>query len=500
MHIPALGPNTSHSLQTTFQQIIATVIPDQLRPPHCNQPRQSSSGCTANQLGHHKTAYIPRSDHSCRLVPVKLSTFIDQLRAFSSAHSVILTNKLSPSCTSYDQADNFEQIRLYPRSFCQDRDIGQVPNLNPNYSASRPATSSGLGCSPPTASHTFGSYCSAQSTASSPLACPQADFTNQHNTAPDSLPAGTRSGAARINQSASLQVGTLMRIYQCTPSWYNSSATPNSLLFPPFVRNSQAAHTCAGLTMPPRRRGRGRGQLEESAGYNEDRRSAPSRTRSRHEEEEEVGDLPTPVERMDVVIARFQKMNPQVFNGDKSSEDTDSWLRNITGLFDRVQYDNELRLSLPAAALCGGPSPHAHIARPMGTVMRKPLRTRRAGQLLLLHVTVANFAIVAAIGGWAMRLFFVHKLCDRSRVARNVRNCCAEFPEATCAPCRASWPMVSRPWRNLLRHDRRTMAHESAALVTAARGLVPCAALCRARFVGGGRRVRPTSGYAPVMS
>ncbi|KZV22231.1 hypothetical protein F511_08296 [Dorcoceras hygrometricum] len=47
-----------------------------------------------------------------------------------------------------------------------------------------------------------------------------------------------------------------------------------------------------------------RGQFEQSAGQNEDRRSAPSRSRSRHEEEEEVGDLPPPVERMDVVIAR----------------------------------------------------------------------------------------------------------------------------------------------------------------------------------------------------
>ncbi|KZV54913.1 hypothetical protein F511_35829 [Dorcoceras hygrometricum] len=80
------------------------------------------------------------------------------------------------------------------------------------------------------------------------------------------------------------------------------------------------------------------GQFEESTGYNEDRRSAPSRTHSRHDEEEEVGDLPTPVERMDVVIARFQRMNPQVFNGDESSEDADSWLRNITGCEGERRY------------------------------------------------------------------------------------------------------------------------------------------------------------------
>ncbi|KZV36651.1 hypothetical protein F511_39873 [Dorcoceras hygrometricum] len=64
------------------------------------------------------------------------------------------------------------------------------------------------------------------------------------------------------------------------------------------------------------------------------------------DEEEEVGDLPPPMERMDVVIARFQRMNPPVFNGDESSEDADSWLRNVIFLFDRCQYDDELRLSL----------------------------------------------------------------------------------------------------------------------------------------------------------
>ncbi|KZV58701.1 hypothetical protein F511_29213 [Dorcoceras hygrometricum] len=96
--------------------------------------------------------------------------------------------------------------------------------------------------------------------------------------------------------------------------------------------------------MPPRRHGRGRGQFEESAGQNEDRCSARSRTPVSDEEEVEVA--APPVERMDVVIARFQRMNPPVFNGDESSEDADSWLRNIIDLFDQVQYDDDLRLSL----------------------------------------------------------------------------------------------------------------------------------------------------------
>ncbi|KZV38790.1 hypothetical protein F511_26774 [Dorcoceras hygrometricum] len=103
--------------------------------------------------------------------------------------------------------------------------------------------------------------------------------------------------------------------------------------------------SCLMHLMPPRRRGRGRGQFEESAGYNEDQRSARSSSRVGHDEEEFEVAAP-PVERMDVVIARFQRMNPPVFNGDESSEDADSWLRNIIGLFDRVQYDDGLWLSL----------------------------------------------------------------------------------------------------------------------------------------------------------
>ncbi|KZV37462.1 hypothetical protein F511_14878 [Dorcoceras hygrometricum] len=39
-------------------------------------------------------------------------------------------------------------------------------------------------------------------------------------------------------------------------------------------------------------------------------------------------------------------MNPQTFDGDESSSDAESWLQHITGLFDRVRYDDERRLSL----------------------------------------------------------------------------------------------------------------------------------------------------------
>ncbi|KZV56871.1 hypothetical protein F511_26113 [Dorcoceras hygrometricum] len=99
------------------------------------------------------------------------------------------------------------------------------------------------------------------------------------------------------------------------------------------------------FTMPPRRRGRDRGLFQESGGQNEDQSSAPSRTRESSEEEEIAATAP-PVERMDVVIARFQRMNPPVFNGDESRKEADSWLHNVVHLFDRAQYDDELRLRL----------------------------------------------------------------------------------------------------------------------------------------------------------
>ncbi|KZV27729.1 hypothetical protein F511_03967 [Dorcoceras hygrometricum] len=80
---------------------------------------------------------------------------------------------------------------------------------------------------------------------------------------------------------------------------------------------------CTGITaggmsrMPPRRRGRGRGQFQESEGQNEDRRSVPLHGRGRNVEDE-VDDLTARVDSMEIVMARFQRMSPQVFNSDES--------------------------------------------------------------------------------------------------------------------------------------------------------------------------------------
>ncbi|KZV50252.1 hypothetical protein F511_20863 [Dorcoceras hygrometricum] len=43
-----------------------------------------------------------------------------------------------------------------------------------------------------------------------------------------------------------------------------------------------------------------------------------------------------------------------MFNGDESSSDAESWLQHITGLFDRVRYDDEHRLILATSHLRRG--------------------------------------------------------------------------------------------------------------------------------------------------
>ncbi|KZV27670.1 hypothetical protein F511_11898 [Dorcoceras hygrometricum] len=95
--------------------------------------------------------------------------------------------------------------------------------------------------------------------------------------------------------------------------------------------------------MSPARRGRGKGKFhQESEGQNdEDQHSIPSRRRTR-QVEHEVDELAARVDDMELVMARFQQMNPQTFNGDEPSSDVESWLQHISGLFDRVRYDDEL--------------------------------------------------------------------------------------------------------------------------------------------------------------
>ncbi|KZV50258.1 hypothetical protein F511_36648 [Dorcoceras hygrometricum] len=86
--------------------------------------------------------------------------------------------------------------------------------------------------------------------------------------------------------------------------------------------------------MPPRRRGRGRWQFQkESEGQNEEvQRSVPRRGRDR-QVEIEVDELAARVDDMELVMARFQRMNPQTFNRDQPSSDAKSWLQHISEFF-----------------------------------------------------------------------------------------------------------------------------------------------------------------------
>ncbi|KZV29054.1 hypothetical protein F511_15145 [Dorcoceras hygrometricum] len=97
--------------------------------------------------------------------------------------------------------------------------------------------------------------------------------------------------------------------------------------------------------MPPRRRGRGRGQFqEESEGQNEEvQHNGPFH---RRDSQIEVDELEARVDDMELVMARFQRMNPQTFNSDEPSSDDESWLQHITRLFNHVRADGRGRIRL----------------------------------------------------------------------------------------------------------------------------------------------------------
>ncbi|KZV17177.1 NADPH:quinone oxidoreductase [Dorcoceras hygrometricum] len=83
--------------------------------------------------------------------------------------------------------------------------------------------------------------------------------------------------------------------------------------------------------MPRRRRGRATRQIPaESEDQNEEiQRSAPVR-RSAWQVDDEVDVLAARVDEMELIMVRFQHMNPQTFVGDESSYDAVSWLQHIT--------------------------------------------------------------------------------------------------------------------------------------------------------------------------
>ncbi|KZV27088.1 hypothetical protein F511_14108 [Dorcoceras hygrometricum] len=99
--------------------------------------------------------------------------------------------------------------------------------------------------------------------------------------------------------------------------------------------------------MPPRRRGRSMGLFQESGGQNEDQYSVPSHTlESSGEEEAEAP--PAPVERMDVVIARFQRTSkPKSY-----AEAVDTAIHIEEGMKSR----SARRAQMAQAVQCGRPA------------------------------------------------------------------------------------------------------------------------------------------------
>ncbi|KZV26423.1 hypothetical protein F511_14501 [Dorcoceras hygrometricum] len=89
--------------------------------------------------------------------------------------------------------------------------------------------------------------------------------------------------------------------------------------------------------IPPRRRGRARGQIPiESEAQNEEVEHSVPIHRHARQVEDDVDVLVAHVDEMELIMTRFQRMNPQTFHGEESSSDAESWLQHIIGLFDRV--------------------------------------------------------------------------------------------------------------------------------------------------------------------
>ncbi|KZV23000.1 putative leucine-rich repeat receptor-like protein kinase [Dorcoceras hygrometricum] len=106
--------------------------------------------------------------------------------------------------------------------------------------------------------------------------------------------------------------------------------------------------------MPPRRRGGGKATwyvVDESRALDSDegedvaQLSVPLRHRDR-QTEVELENRTLQIDDMELVLARFQRMNPPTFTGFEGGFVSKGWVEHMEGLFDRVQYDEERRLSL----------------------------------------------------------------------------------------------------------------------------------------------------------
>ncbi|XP_073152037.1 uncharacterized protein [Henckelia pumila] len=106
--------------------------------------------------------------------------------------------------------------------------------------------------------------------------------------------------------------------------------------------------------MAPRLRGgKGKNVVQESSGQNEvgldgvlrGRRGRPARNVI-NDIDAEVDQLGNQVDEMELVVARFQRLNPPTFSGDEGSEKAESWLRAMNNLFGLVHYNSERRVTM----------------------------------------------------------------------------------------------------------------------------------------------------------
>ncbi|KZV49661.1 hypothetical protein F511_16759 [Dorcoceras hygrometricum] len=107
----------------------------------------------------------------------------------------------------------------------------------------------------------------------------------------------------------------------------------------------------------PSRRGRSRiarqaGEEYRAPGSDEDveHQSIPLRRRAR---QTEVDDVTRQIGEMELVLARFQRMNPPTFTGAEGGLLAESWLEHIEELFDAVEYSQARRLKLAVLQLRG---------------------------------------------------------------------------------------------------------------------------------------------------
>ncbi|KZV20329.1 hypothetical protein F511_39895 [Dorcoceras hygrometricum] len=100
--------------------------------------------------------------------------------------------------------------------------------------------------------------------------------------------------------------------------------------------------------MPPRR-GRGRTarrSAEESRASDSDEGIQRKIPLSRRERQAEVEDVTRQIGEMELVLARFQRMNPPMFAGAEGGLMAEGWLVQMEESFDTLEYAPEKRLKL----------------------------------------------------------------------------------------------------------------------------------------------------------